>query len=42
MEEAISYIMYFYNVTREAAIECYKDEIEAYIKCKAQFERESS
>jgi len=32
MEEAISFIMKFYQVTRDVAIELYWDEIEAYMK----------
>jgi len=32
MEEAIQFIIDFYQVTRDAAIELYWDEIEAYMK----------
>lgn len=32
MEEAIQFIMEFYQVTREDAVELYGDEIEAYMK----------
>ena len=32
MEQAIEFIMEFYQVTREVAVELYWDEIEAYMK----------
>ena len=32
MEEAIEFIMEFYRVTRDVAIELYWNEIEAYMK----------
>ena len=32
MEQAIEFIMEFYQVTRDVAIELYWDEIEAYMK----------
>lgn len=32
MEQAIEFIMEFYQVTRDVAVELYWDEIEAYMK----------
>jgi len=32
LEEAIEFIMEFYTVTRDIAVELYWDEIEAYMK----------
>ena len=40
MEEAIRYVMYFYDISREAAINFYMDEIEAYMRLKQRFELE--
>lgn len=31
-EKAIEFISEFYNVTKQEAIELYKDEVEAYIR----------
>ena len=41
MEQAISYIMQFYDVSREEAVKYYMDEIEAYMSLRAKFDEES-
>lgn len=42
MEQAISYIMYFYDITREVAVKYYMDEIEAYMRLRERFDSESA
>lgn len=37
-EEAIEFVMQFYNITREVALQLYKDEIEAYISLMTKSE----
>jgi hypothetical protein len=32
MKEAIEFVMRFYNVSRETAVDLYWDEVEAYMK----------
>lgn len=34
MEQAISFVMSFYRITREDAVELYWDEIEAFMSLK--------
>lgn len=36
-EEAITFVMQFYSITREVALQLYKDEIEAYISLMTKF-----
>lgn len=42
MEQAISYIMQFYDVSREEAVKYYMDEIEAYTRLRDRFDSESA
>lgn len=42
MEQAISYIMQFYDVSREEAVKYYMDEIEAYMRLRDRFDSESA
>lgn len=42
MEQAISYIMQFYDVSREVAVKYYMDEIEAYMRLRERFDSESA
>lgn len=37
MEQAIGYVMYFYDISREVAVKYYMDEIEAYMRLKQKF-----
>jgi len=37
-EEAIEFVMQFYSITREVALQLYKDEIEAYISLMTKSE----
>ena len=37
MEQAIGYVMYFYDISREEAVKYYMDEIEAYMRLKQKF-----
>lgn len=36
-EEAIEFVMQFYSITREVALQLYKDEIEAYMSLMTKF-----
>lgn len=41
MEDAIRFVMNFYEVSRDDAIKYYWDEVEAYMELKSKFEDET-
>lgn len=41
MEEAIKFVMQFYQIAQEDAVKYYWDEVESYMRLKTQFEDES-
>lgn len=42
MEQAIGYVMYFYDISREVTVKYYMDEIEAYMRLRDRFDSESA
>lgn len=42
MEQAISYVAYFYGISREDAVKYFMDEIEAYMRLRERFDSESA
>ena len=42
MEQAIQYVMHFYDISREDAVKYYMDEIEAYMCLRDRFDSESA
>ena len=40
MEQAIRFVMQFYNISREDAVNYYWDEVESYMNLKMKIEEE--